>query len=332
MKHTRDDIARMAGVSTATVSRVYNNPDIVAKDKVRRVLAAAKRVGYVPDKNASALRRRGTGTILFLERPAKHETLDKRFHYWHYADVLKAVKTVMDRSGYQLNLHSISSPADIAAIKKRNLCDAIIVYDIEDRETVERIRDLGLPYVCCGLVDRLDGFNRCYIDQPFGAGLAAERFLRAGLTKPAHITGGLEWSRVSRLRWEGFRQGFEDTDPILIADREMSVKWGQQAGERVAPLVRKGDVDCIFVVNDLTAVGVVQGLLASKIGIPDQVSVIGFDNLPFIAMLPLRLSTIDTNMAVTYEGAARLLLKSMRDASPIDTTIEPFYVEGESVR
>jgi LacI family transcriptional regulator len=137
MKYTRDDIARMAGVSTATVSRVYNDPDIVSKEKVRRVLAAAKKVGYSPDKNASALRRSGTGTILFLEKRATHETLDKRFYYWHYADVLKAVKEVTDEHAYQLNLHSFSSPKDIAAIGKRNLCDGIIVYDVADRGTME---------------------------------------------------------------------------------------------------------------------------------------------------------------------------------------------------
>jgi LacI family transcriptional regulator len=331
MKYTRDDIARMARVSTATVSRVYNNPDIVSKEKARRVLAAAKKVGYSPDKNASALRRSGTGTILFLEKPATHETLDKRFYYWHYADVLKAVKEVTDEHAYQLSLYTVSSPRDISAIKRRNLCDGIIVYDIGDRETMERIRDLGLPYVCCGSVDRLEGFNRCYVDQHHGGYLAADQFLRTGHTKPAHITAGFQWARVCRQRWEGFREGFGDTEPKLIAGRDLGVQWGQEAARQAAPLIRKGRIDSIFVVNDLTAVGVVQGLLERKIRIPEQVSVIGFDNLPFIAMLPLKLATIDINMGETYREAARLLMKSMRDSSAIERTIEPFFVDGESI-
>ena len=66
-KLTRDDIARMAGVGAGTVSRVYNHPETVSRDKVKRVLRAAKKAGYSPNRAASALRRERTGVILLLE-------------------------------------------------------------------------------------------------------------------------------------------------------------------------------------------------------------------------------------------------------------------------
>ena len=84
MKIDRNYIAKQAGVSTATVSRAFNDPRLVAPDKVEAIMAAAKKYGYSPNKMASALRRRGTGGIAFLDNSMNVSGLDERKYFWSF--------------------------------------------------------------------------------------------------------------------------------------------------------------------------------------------------------------------------------------------------------
>ncbi|MBN1669695.1 MAG: LacI family DNA-binding transcriptional regulator [Kiritimatiellae bacterium] len=331
MTHTRNDIARLAGVSPATVSRVYNRPEVVSKDKVRRVLAAAGKVGYSPNKSASALRRKGTGVILFLERKPGSLSGEARFYAWFYADILRAVKSIVDETTYQISLYSYASLRDIARIRERNLCDAVICHEMGDAAAARAVRRLGLPYVCCFHTDHLDGFNRCFIDEIHGGGLAAEQFRMTGHRRPAHITGRVEHIRTCRQRWDGFRQGFDGV-PVKLIDGELGIQGGYQSGRRLVPDIKAGQIDCVFVVNDLTCVGVVQAFAEAAIRVPRDVSLIAYDNLPFISTLPFKLATIDVSVGKAYREATRLLLKALREPAPIVQAVRPVFVPGESVQ
>ncbi|MBI4976461.1 MAG: LacI family DNA-binding transcriptional regulator [Spirochaetes bacterium] len=328
MPTTRDEIAKKAGVSTATVSRVYNDPDSVSADKRERVYAAAKRFGYVPNKNASALRRNATGTIMLLERRIENPSPDERYYNWLYADVIKAVKSVIDSSMYQLNLHSFASGEDIRAIKERGLCDGIICHSLADAE-VARVCDTGIPYVACYRTVAPE-FNAVFVDEYAGGAAAAKAFIGSGHRKPAHITGELEHVPVCRDRWNGFRSQWE-REPVMI-NGLLGIKGGYESGRGLAPAIRRGDIDCVFIVNDLTAIGVVQALAEAKIDIPGDVSLIGYDNLPFTATLPCRLASIDLSLKRVYTTAASRLLGNIKDGGTIREIVAPEYAPGDSVR
>ena len=127
---SRDQVAEAAGVSSATVSRVYNNPGSVSSERRKAVLEAAERLGYSPNKSASALRRNGTGIITLLELKKEKRPYywgDLPIFKWFYTDVLHAVKSVIDESMYQLNLATASAPEDIESLK--NKTDGLICYD-----------------------------------------------------------------------------------------------------------------------------------------------------------------------------------------------------------
>lgn len=323
---TRDFIAQKARVSSATVSRVYNDPDSVSEDKRARVLAAAEKYGYVPDKHASALRRSATGTIVFLERRREQTSAEDRYYLWFYADVIRAVQSVIDASMYTLTLRSFRDTKEIDGIA--GTCDAVICHSLTDSEA-KRIHALHVPYVSC-YRNMADGINTVYVDERAGGRTAALRFKERGLSRPAHITGALAKNNVCDERWSGFA-GEYAAEPMLI-NGTLGIAGGYGSGKRIAPAVKDGRIDSIFIVNDLTAIGVIHALTECGIRIPDDVSLIAYDNLPFTQTLPFSLATIDLSLHAVYTAATRSLLESIRNKASIRSAIIPSFVDGTSLR
>jgi len=326
---TRNDVARLAKVSSATVSRAFNAPRRVSPDKLARVRRAARTLSYAPDKNASSLRRAGSGTIALLERAADPSPEgDARMYLWLYADMVRSVKAVVDASMYRLNLCSFSKPADIAALKGG--VDGIICAHTPSKTELAALQSLGVPFVVFRQGEPPPGPPACsFIDEYQGGSVAGRHLRERGHARPAHITGSLASIEVCQLRWKGFADAF-DTEPMLI-DGHLGIKGGYDSGARIVPKIRRGEVDCIFVVNDLTCIGVIQALMAGHIRIPRDVSIAGYDNLPFIRTLPLRLTTVDIRYGAAFGGAARMLIDSLgRGGEELRCRVLPRIVPGES--
>jgi DNA-binding LacI/PurR family transcriptional regulator len=330
-KLNRDAVARMAGVSSATVSRVYNHPEQVDEATARKVRKAAEKVGYVLDKNASALRRRGSGVILFCQKRVPDHRAD-RYYKWFYADVLLSVIARLDETPYRLRIQQYENVDEIKAAVDCGQADAIIGYGIHDPATVTAIGRLGVPYVCGHqLGNPAKGKNVVVVDERRGGAIAGAALRDAGLRRPAHITGELNSLNVCQLRWKGFQDVFQGCDIPLI-DHGLGIMAGREAAGKLLPLVRKGKVDAVFVVNDLTALGVVQVLLENGVRIPEDLSVVAYDNLPFIDALSVKLTTVDIDLGGLYRVATDLLLDAMRTGSTAAAKHSPFLVPGESVR
>jgi len=325
---TRDDVARLARVSTATVSRAYNNPDSVSPEKVKQIRQAAKKLCYVPDKNASALRRNGTGAIALIETTHAPFFTD-RYYAWHYATVLRAVKSVIDKTLYHLLLITVSSPNDIRALVRNRICDAVIAHDFRDVRLMNAVQGIGLPYICA-YRNLSPGLNTVYIDEAHGGMLAGQRLVSAGCIKPAHITGSLNSNPVCRDRFTGFQGAFPDT-PIKLIDGEIGIHGGYTSAMQLLPHIRSKEVDSLFVVNDLTAIGVFQAFSEAGVRVPQDISVIGYDNLPFIDTLPVKLTTVDISLGAAYQRVSHIILELLKEKRPVHEPIKPVLVEGETI-
>ncbi len=327
---TRDNVARAAGVSSATVSRVYNSPHLVSDSKREAVLAAARKLGYIPDRNASALRRTGTGTITLLEQPGQVSTRDDRIYRWFYSDVLNGIRRALADSMFNLGHLNCASVRDLKKLPARSLGDGVILYAPQPG-LARAMAGRGVPYVCCGQESMPAGINSCHTDNQLGGRAAAGALIASGHCRPAHVGHDLERPGTCRLRWQGFRQGFGDR-PIKCVDFGLGIDAGRRAAKKLRPAIEKGKIDCVFVVNDLTAVGVIYGLLDAGVKIPADVSVVGYDNLPFVDTLPVPLATVDIAFGEVYNVAARRLLESITTGVPIHEVISPKFVNGPSMR
>ncbi|MBL8028098.1 MAG: LacI family DNA-binding transcriptional regulator [Fibrobacteres bacterium] len=325
---TRDDVAELAGVSTATVSRAYNNPESVAEHKRSVIFAVAKKLGYVPDEMASALRRGKTGIIALLEK-SRIETASDRFLSTLYADVIRGLKSVIDQSKYRLSLITVKSIDDIKVLKSGKFCDAVIAHDLQDNEMLKAIRALKIPAVCAFREDNTI-LPQVRLDEEYGGKLAAECFLASGRTKPAHITGQLTTIKSCYHRHKGFVEAY-GSPAIKTVDGELGINGGYESTLKLLSDIKNGHIDSIFVVNDITAVGVLQALQANGISVPRDVSIIAHDNLPILDTLPVRLTSIDISFRKIYSTAAKQIIGNMENGLAMETIVKPEIVKGDSV-
>ncbi|MFW6232385.1 MAG: LacI family DNA-binding transcriptional regulator [Spirochaetota bacterium] len=328
----RDDVARRAGVSTATVSRVYNRPGSVSEEKRRAVARAAKELGYQPNRAASALRRMSEGQVLVLElrHQARHYWTDSRSYSWFFADAVRSVMEALHGSLYYLTLDTWNVEEELAPIVRKHRPAGIICFDVETRDEAERVQAAGLPYVLCWHVEGLHGFNRVSSDNYHGGYLAGSALSDNGYGRPAYVIGPSFNPAVHEARRRGFADAFGELE-VRTRDAGLGIDAGRRAGRELAPEIRAGRIDSVGVVNDITGLGVAQALLAAGLRIPDDVAMVGYDNMPINAALPFSLTTVDIEIGALFRRAAEALLEVLRGAETVQYTHRPVLLEGESV-
>ncbi|OGF48777.1 MAG: hypothetical protein A2231_02175 [Candidatus Firestonebacteria bacterium RIFOXYA2_FULL_40_8] len=326
MKIDRNFIAKKAGVSTATVSRVFNTPENVAPEKVSAVQKAAKEYNYTPNKMASALRRNGTGMISLVEYADINKAPVSRNFLWCYADSVKGAKYVIDKSMYNFNILNLNA-ANSDSLLKTKFCDGIITLEIPG-VFAEKVKNSGIPYVIA-YRENSEKFNTVYIDERAGGRLAGEYFVATGHKGYAHITCRVKTDHAGRERYKGFKDGIGG-EPLLI-DGGFGIKGGFESAQKIIKEIKSKSIDSVFVINDLTAFGVIQAFSAAGIRIPEDVSLIGYDNMPYIDSLPFKLTTIETPLFKTYNVAAEELLRIIKEGGSIHKNIIPDIIIGNSV-
>lgn len=327
---TRDDVAKLAGVSSATVSRCYNNPNSVSAKKLEIVLKAAAKLKYSPDKNASSLRRSSSGVIAFVEEKIKGLSADRNYS-WLYAELICALKNVIDSSPYILQLITIDSPGQLTSLVKNKTCDAIILHDIHNREIIKVAITCGLPVVACWR-EQNQKINTVSLDEYFGGKMIAEHLLSNNLNKPSHITAMLKTHPACIERFKGFKSVFTNTS-IKVIDGKFGIQGGYASAKKLIPHIKNKKIDSIFVVNDMTAIGVIQALSEASVSIPNDVSVVSYGNNPIIDTLPFKLTTVDEQMGEIYSQAARMALDLLKNNLGLrHEWVKPVFVAGQTVR
>jgi DNA-binding LacI/PurR family transcriptional regulator len=267
------DVARLAGVSGQTVSRVSNGRTNVDADTRARVLAAMEELGYRPNTAARALRTgrfRSLGVIMFtLSSFGNMRTLD-------------AIASAAEEAGYSLTLIPVPHPtrgelSDAFQSLAEAAVDGVIIV-IEAHLLDESDVELppGLPVV---LVDSAgdDRFTWVDTDQALGARLATEHLLDLGHATVWHVAGPERSYSATRRResWEAtLRDRGAVVHPALVGD------WSAESGHELGlELARNPDVTAIFAANDQMALGVLRALHESGRPVPAGVSVVGFDDM-----------------------------------------------------
>ena len=308
---TIHDVARRAGVSISTVSRVLNENPRVRAETRRKVLAAIEHLGYVPNASARSLIL-GRSRVVALVVP----DIGNPF----YARLAKGVQDVCDASEVSVLICS----TDRDAAKERRVCERLVRqtidgicfvrYLVED-ETLREVCRTKLPVVVIGAkpddlpVDSVGVFGT-------GAALRTllEPVVRRGRRRLAFLAGAGD-SIVSRARTRIYHECVAqlrlDDDPRLIAQAEMTFEGGYAA---TAGLIRSGvDFDAVFALNDLMAAGAVQALKAHGRRVPEDVAVVGCDDVEIAAIVEPPLSTLRLPAYELGAQGAELLLARAKD-------------------
>ena len=316
------DVARLAGVSQQTVSRVLNDSPHVRADTRARVLEAVRKLEYRPNRLARALvtgRTRTLGVVSFettLHGPAS---------------TLLGIERAAHDAGYVVSIASIGSleSASVAGAIERlseQAVDGILVIAPQE-SAAQALRHLrsDVPVVATE-AGAHDGVPLVAVDQVAGARAATRYLLDLGHPTVWHISGPLDWYEA-RDRIDGWRATLVDAGalppPVLAGD--WSARSGYELGLRLA---RQPGVSAIFAANDQMALGVIRALHERGLRIPADISVVGFDDIPEAAYFTPPLTTVRQNFNEVGRRALLTLLAQLDDGARSGTreTIAPELV------
>jgi LacI family transcriptional regulator len=308
MRVTIAEVARRARVSKTTVSRVLNNKDDVdaaTAIRVREVIAAT---GYTPSARAVGLARGRAQTVGMLVPGLT----------WPWmGDVLQGVSDVLEARGYGLLLNTMNRGAESLAQFARhvsaNAFDGLLVVEPPDTLSyVTSLHESGLPVVMIDDRGHHPEFPSVATSNHEGAADAARHLVDIGRSRLAMVSGPRQFG-CTKDRTAGFRARLRDEgirfDRRLLVEGDFTREGGHVA---IQQILESGiTFDAVFAHNDLTAVGVLDGLRQAGRTVPDDVAVVGFDDISIAAHTRPSLTTVRQPSREMGEAAAKLLLSRL---------------------
>jgi DNA-binding LacI/PurR family transcriptional regulator len=308
------DVAARAGVSHQTVSRVVNGHTNVAPRTRARVERAIAELGYRPNIAARAL---VTGSTRTIGLATMH--LDQ----YGPAQTLIGLEKAAREAGYSLNVAILDH---VTAGEMRDAVDRLVAQGIDAVVALntydaaeEALVRLGPPVPLVTVeAGRDSGPRSVGVDQEAGARLATRHLLDLGHRTVHHVAGPPD-SQEARARTAGWRAALHDVGaPVPACESgDWTPASGYAAGERLVSLIRGGEpVSAVFVANDQMGLGVLAALHRAGLHVPDDISVVGFDDLPEAPYFTPPLTTVRQDFAELGRRGVHLLLARLRGEEP----------------
>ncbi len=311
------DVAALAGVSVGTVSNVLNRPDRVSATTRERVTEAVDKLGFVRNESARQLRAGNSGMIGLVVLDAGNP---------FFTDVASGAEQVISEAGYSLMLaNSAEEPSREARhleLFERIRAEGVLVSPVDAASgALARLRERGVPVV---LVDRgAELTHECSVsvDDVAGGRLAAAHLLAQGHQRIAVVGGPASLRQVTERR-AGAQEavaGFADGNGRwarleVVPTAALTIAEGRRVGTELAGRPAPERPSGIFALNDLLALGLLQSLTLAGLRVPEDIALIGYDDIAFAAAATIPLSSVRQPRADLGRRAAELLLEEVRPA------------------
>jgi DNA-binding LacI/PurR family transcriptional regulator len=313
---TLEHVAKVAGVSRATVSRVINGIRNVDPQLQQTVQAAIEATGYVPNHAARSLVTRRTGSIALIVSEAEDSSFNDPFLGRVFTDpffgrVVSGILGVLRPRAVNLVLmlaENDESRTQLVGYLRQGHVDGVIIISTHTRDTLPQLlTEAGVPAVLSRRPSQPIPISYVEAAQHTGAILAADHLVARGCQRVATITGPLD-RPASQDRLAGFREGMARHGYAYVPSVEGN--FTQESGERAMEqlLAEYPGVDGVFVANDLMAQGALYVLHDHGIRVPEDIAVIGFDDNSAARVCRPPLTTIRQPLEDMAAEMARLLL------------------------
>jgi DNA-binding LacI/PurR family transcriptional regulator len=326
-KATSIDIAHLAGVSQATVSRALRGSPLVNEETRRRIQAAVEQLNYKVDKNASNLRRMYSGTLalLLFEDPTADESHINPF----FLSMLGSITRACAQQGYDLLISfqqfSRDWHADFADSKK---ADGIILLGYGDylayRDKLEKLVAQGTCFVRWGAVlpDQPGVSIGC--DNFHGGYAIAEHLLERGCCRIAFLGDASSHYPEFFERYRGYVDALQQAGITVDPDLQENAESTERSGyEAMYTLITRGvGFDAVFAASDLIAIGALRALSVHGLRVPQDVALAGFDDIAMASFVNPPLTTVLQDTRQAGEVLVDSLLKLIR-AEPVESAILP---------
>lgn len=311
MPVTIKQVAREAGVSIATVSRVLNRKGPVSEDTRRRILEVAARLRYVPHVAARSLITKETSTI---------GVILPDIHGDFFSELLRGLDSVSREHGYHLlvsSFHSDEAELDTALRETRGRVDGLVLMTPDGAAATPNI---GLPdatpVIVLGVpVPKLD-VDSISVDNRPGAFAMARHLVSVGHRRIAFVKGPAD-NLDARERLRGYREGLQSAGAAWSKDLEIDGDFSEEAGSEAAKkiLAQKRRPDAVFAANDAMAIGLLCALSDHGVAVPGEIALAGFDDIPMARYVAPPLSTVRVSITEMGRRAMERLLYAVQAKS-----------------
>jgi len=318
------DVARLAGVSHQTVSRVLNDHTSVRPATRERVLAAIEQLGYRRNLSARALVTRRSGLIGIVASGSSRSGP---------AGTLGALEQAARAAGYFVTVAIAPEPEpDLHG----EITDAFVEQGVEGVVAIaptpgvaEIAQALGaqVPVLVVSAWDPPDGVPTISVDQRAGARLAAEHLLGLGHTDVVHLSGPTDWFDAT-ARIEGWHAALAEAGVTPRPD--LAGDWSSERGYELGRSLLEDLPTAVFAGNDLAALGVLRAFAEAGVRVPQDVSVIGFDDLEGAANFYPPLTTVRQDLRALGAAALGALVEVIAGGAALPRRLPPQIVERAS--
>lgn len=312
MNVTIFDVAEVAGVSKATVSRVFTNPEAVNPDTRKRILAAAEDLGYRPNAIARAMITKRTGNFSFIIYGEQAPVITNPF----YGPILESVVKAASDIGHSLFIASDEElKTDSGELMLQKQVDGIIFSSQPNEELVKGARIRNIPIVMINNVTDRHSAYCLLCDDHSGITQAVEHLIGLGHRRIAML-GGMFTEFIRTRRMSAYRQTLEKHAlPCPEGYVEMVAPTIAQAYEGMRRLLTLAQrPTAVVCMNDTIAIGAIKAALHAGLSVPGQLSVTGFDNSAYCAVSEPELTSVDPNPAELGRRAVEYLYAKISGA------------------
>lgn len=317
------EIAKEAGVSISTVSRILNGTKPVSPEMRSRVEAIISEKGYVPNHAARSMvmkRTRTAGLII------------PKVSFLYHQEIARYIENEMEAAGYRLIIGSVRDEADaeisyVRLMKEKKVDGIILMHESQHRATIELLENAEISVVLSSVhipntkhpIVGIDEFRATYDGTSF--------LSKLGHSKIGYIGGPGPF--LKEHRFEGYRAALNDHGlPFVeanVEDGSFTMEGGRKAATQL--LRRSPDVTALFVVSDEMAIGAIRAANDLGYRVPKDVSVLGFDGIQMGAYVVPSLSTVHQPIDEIGTRAARMLLRLMEGTgTPVQSIVVPHRI------
>lgn len=333
---TIKDIARLAGVSVSTVSRVLNDHPDVSDTAKEKVLAVVNEYNYIPNTSARELGKSSSDNIGVVVRGMSNP---------FYTKIITAIGNKIEAAGYTMVMQQIGTSDDeimtAARMERDKKLQGIIFLGGKLDYTKDQMLSINVPYVCCtfsneyGNLDKTDYSSVC-IDDNQAAYDAVQLLYKQGHRRIAVLLSGAEDGSVSQVRFEGYKRalrdfGLEVDDNLIIEISSYNIA-DAYAGMK-AWLKKNRVFTAVFAISDNMAMGAMKALREYGVTVPKDVALIAIDGIEASEYMNPVLSTLCQPMEKMGTEAVKLLTDIINGKKGHKHIILPTSVrQGETIK
>lgn len=312
---TLDEVAERAGVSRSAASRVLNNAPHVSKAKREAVRRAVADLGYVPNASARALATQQVGAVVLAISSDNPEVFADPF----FAEVVVGISSVLEETELELVLMMATSTRGqtrLERLLRTRQTDGVMLMSMHGDDPLARLAEQAdVPVVFGGAPLAFEPKYYVDADNRGGARLATEHLIATGRRRIATITGRMD-EGAGVARYKGYQEALAVAGQD--ASRVVAGNFSEEGGTRAMHelLAQHPDLDAVFVASDQMAIGALRVLADSGRAVPDDVAVVGFNDITVARHTNPPLTTISQPIQSLGRELARMLLATIAGESP----------------